>query len=501
MRVPLAIPKNALKVYTPSEFTVSMPSERGRTIKCEDMTIGEELGPSCGELCLDVIIQQFTKQPDLINKLGPVHRITVYESLSEELPLQQCIELIEDDGYWMRRVFHRWSDVQDFKDNSGNWRKYYLERHLQEYIQEQSPEYYDTDKIASDVRLLAPYIIDLDITELKARETPAPSEEEPEAPPAYCADHFPLDCVIRYLPKLETLRVKYNPKHLGEKFTWELLSMSIEDCRWLGRGIKQIPNLRILCIHRSFLGDKEIQPLLQELATYAPWFNDRKIIVDASDSKILKLPCNCIGDLGARGIAYGLMQEGSAPLKYLDMRLNPLKEEGITSLLSGLIRIRKPETLIIAAVEAFAEGALRIAEAVNLQRSIHVLDITANKLGAEGGEWLNSSMVHNQMITSIDCRETGIPEEIVQKIQEMATRNEERGTPPVELLHIQSEEVIPRVFSFALTESEIALQDAKDAEYKRKREEAERRRQLELSMTEQLTEEQEKVLEENLEEE
>lgn len=44
---------------------------------------------------------------------------------------------------------------------------------------------------------------------------------------------------------------------------------------------------------------------------------------------------------------------------------------------------------------------------MNLQRSIHVLDITANKLGAEGGEWLNSSMVHNQMITSIDCRETG----------------------------------------------------------------------------------------------
>lgn len=90
---------------------------------------------------------------------------------------------------------------------------------------------------------LAPYIIDLDITELKARETPAPSEEEPEAPPAYCADHFPLDCVIRYLPKLETLRVKYNPKHLGEKFTWELLSMSIEDCRWLGRGIKQVQKL------------------------------------------------------------------------------------------------------------------------------------------------------------------------------------------------------------------------------------------------------------------
>ncbi|XP_026470613.1 dynein regulatory complex subunit 5-like [Ctenocephalides felis] len=470
MRVPLAIPKNALKVYTPSEFTVSMPSERGRTIKCEDMTIGEELGPSCGELCLDVIIQQFTKQPDLINKLGPVHRITVYESLSEELPLQQCIELIEDDGYWMRRVFHRWSDVQDFKDNSGNWRKYYLERHLQEYIQEQSPEYYDTDKIASDVRLLAPYIIDLDITELKARETPAPSEEEPEAPPAYCADHFPLDCVIRYLPKLETLRVKYNPKHLGEKFTWELLSMSIEDCRWLGRGIKQIPNLRILCIHRSFLGDKEIQPLLQELATYAPLeeldfsycrignqggLMIGKLLSMHPTLKILKLPCNCIGDLGARGIAYGLMQEGSAPLKYLDMRLNPLKEEGITSLLSGLIRIRKPETLIIAAVEAFAEGALRIAEAVNLQRSIHVLDITANKLGAEGGEWLNSSMVHNQMITSIDCRET--------ERDRSAGRQGRR-------IQAQAEE-------------------------------AERRRQLELSMTEQLTEEQEKVLEENLEEE
>lgn len=47
------------------------------------------------------------------------------------------------------------------------------------------------------------------------------------------------------------------------------------------------------------------------------------------------------------------------------MRLNPLKEEGITSLLSGLIRIRKPETLIIAAVEAFAEGALRVSYMIN----------------------------------------------------------------------------------------------------------------------------------------
>lgn len=82
------------------------------------------------------------------------------------------------------------------------------------------------------------------------------------------------------------------------------------------------------------MGDKEIQPLLQELATYAPLeeldfsycrignqggLMIGKLLSMHPTLKILKLPCNCIGDLGARGIAYGLMQEGSAPLKYLGL--------------------------------------------------------------------------------------------------------------------------------------------------------------------------------------
>lgn len=77
----------------------------------------------------------------------------------------------------------------------------------------------------------------------------------------------------------------------------------------------------------------------------------------------------------------------------------------------------------------------------------------------------------------------------MSRIQELASRNEENGPPPLDSLHVQSEEIIPRVFSFALTESEIALQDAKEAEYRRKKEEAERKRLEELMLAEQSTEE------------
>lgn len=44
--------------------------------------------------------------------------------------------------------------------------------------------------------------------------------------------------------------------------------------------------------------------------------------------KILRLGDNKIGPDGAAGIVFGLLQERSAPLKILDLRLNPLMDAG-----------------------------------------------------------------------------------------------------------------------------------------------------------------------------
>lgn len=44
--------------------------------------------------------------------------------------------------------------------------------------------------------------------------------------------------------------------------------------------------------------------------------------------KELHLVNNGIGPNGLAGIVHGLLQDSSAPLKYLNLRLNPLRDEG-----------------------------------------------------------------------------------------------------------------------------------------------------------------------------
>lgn len=59
------------------------------------MTVGDDLGPTCSDLCLEMLIKEFTKKPNILANLRDTDKAAIYASLSEEIPLKQCIELVQ----------------------------------------------------------------------------------------------------------------------------------------------------------------------------------------------------------------------------------------------------------------------------------------------------------------------------------------------------------------------------------------------------------------------
>lgn len=83
----------------------------------------------------------------------------------------------------------------------------------------------------------------MDIQQLiPSRPTNASEEDSTtDAPLTYPADHFNLRIALHCLPKLESLRIRYGAKKLGDQFEWYKLKVSIEDGRKLGQGILELP--------------------------------------------------------------------------------------------------------------------------------------------------------------------------------------------------------------------------------------------------------------------
>ena len=140
MRIPHTISLNYFKEYTPSEVAANLITDSKRKIKSENVTWDEFLPPSLKELCVKVIVDNFENRI-LLKELPLWDRNFLLEILPTDLPLPLVVTHIDNGIYWKRKVQDRWKNESNYcQDYDFNWKRMFLEKHVQEAIEGMTPE-------------------------------------------------------------------------------------------------------------------------------------------------------------------------------------------------------------------------------------------------------------------------------------------------------------------------------------------------------------------------
>lgn len=95
--------------------------------------------------------------------------------------------------------------MNDVNNYGGSWKRLYLERHMQEHIENLNPEYLVQSEVESLVHLSSPYVKRLNIWQLRPSRSPDFTEEDD----CECSteiestDHIKLEPFIKGLVNLE----------------------------------------------------------------------------------------------------------------------------------------------------------------------------------------------------------------------------------------------------------------------------------------------------------
>lgn len=124
------------------------------------------------------------------------------------------------------------------------------------------------------------------------------------------------------------------------------------------------------------------------------------------------------------GLAFAILQESSAPVSHLDLRLNPLGHEGCTAIMRALVRTDKLVRVSLASCGFDTQTAVFVGAMLCLNSSLKWLDISNNWLYEEGGESILEALQgNNRTIEWLDLRETDIPREYMVRINRYLLRN------------------------------------------------------------------------------
>ncbi|KAL0269702.1 UNVERIFIED_CONTAM: hypothetical protein PYX00_007340 [Menopon gallinae] len=425
MKITTTINRNMFKEYLPSKMALSLQAEVKRSIKSEDLVWGDNDPPRLTELALRVIASRFASSK-ILDELNCADKHFVLEILPTNLPLRLMVEQLDDGIYWKRRVCDRWKDRTNHVEDYGfNWKRMYMERHVQELVESFTPEGFDIDRVNEMCRLASDYVFKLDLRQLKIIQQVQEEEDLFIAPE--CFDHIDLSPIISGLKNLTELHIEFGLKHIGSNYKKSLFEMSNEDCKNIGEGVSRAENLKVLHIHQSLIDDSKVMSLLTSMVgnTSLKKFEITNCLISdngalaiakylrgRSNLEELNLSNNKIGPLGIQSLAYVLTQEDTTPIKTLNLKFNSFGHDGFEFLASALIRdIPKVENLNLSCCNLDEESGILLGEMMKRNNVIRELVLSCNRFGEKGGRAIESGMEENKTITHLDLRMTEIPEE------------------------------------------------------------------------------------------
>nr|XP_034188153.1 dynein regulatory complex subunit 5-like [Osmia lignaria] len=405
MRIPYAVPRNVFEAYKCSDETMRLSSERDRSIRAEDEFWDEKNVTSLKVLALSVIASTWKDNPILEELPTCEDRDMLMEILPIDLPFKLVITKIEDEQYWERCSRNRW-EHNNPADHGDSWRQLYCEGHLCEYLENFEPSYFESqqEKCEETIQLVQNYVHTLVLRTLRPTkkrtkffddEDPCVVEEEP-------VHHIPFAIILPQLPHLTEIRINFEVVYMNDGFEWRDFEFSVEDCMALGKGIHACPKLRKFTLSRSNLDQPRAAALLQGILG-----NEHIEEIDFShcklgdkgayaigeflrvhkNLKIIHLANNDIGPEGVSGIMNGLLKREDSILKHLNLKLNPLLDDGVVHVCAYLLRKDSLEVLDLSACGITADGGAALAEVFgsgSLSFETFSLDVSNNDFNETG---------------------------------------------------------------------------------------------------------------------
>ncbi|XP_011701504.1 PREDICTED: T-complex-associated testis-expressed protein 1-like isoform X2 [Wasmannia auropunctata] len=342
-------------------------------------------------------------------------------------------------------AFKRW-EHNDPGEHGGSWRRLYCERHLAEYLETLQPNYFEPQREYDKLTLLKNHIHVIRLRSLvpTKKQTKRDNEESDESIlEEDVAHHIPMAVVLPQFPHLTEIYLNFGMIYMNDGFEWRDFEFSLEDCLSLGEGIKASPKLKKFSLTRSNLDQPRVAAILQGMVS-----NDNIEELDLSHCKlmdngahavgaflsmhrklrILHLANNNIGPNGVSGIVHGLMKASSTALKNLDLRLNPLENEGTNHICALLVRIKTLETLNISGCELGPEDGIALADVLSsgcVELEVLSLDVSNNNFGFTAGESFEAAVSSCPYIIHLDGRMCNFSKESECSITESAHRNKQ----------------------------------------------------------------------------
>nr|XP_031832237.1 dynein regulatory complex subunit 5 [Nomia melanderi] len=442
MKVPHSVPKNVFQVYRCSYETTRLSSERDRTLRSEDVLWDENRVPSLRSLALLAIAAAWKDNPILEQLPTSEDRNELIEILPTDLPFELTIATIEDERYWERCSRDKW-ETNELSDHGNSWRQRYCEGVFREYLESLEPSFFETQREECErkIRLVRSYVHAIRIRSLRpTRKAKPPDEGDPCDAEEDVVHHIPMGLILPQLHRLTEIYINFGVIYMDDGFEWRDFRFSLEDCLGLGEGAKACPKLSKFTLCRSNLDQPRAAALLQgllenqnitEIDFSHCKLGDRGAFVlgeflSMHNARVLRLVNNNIGPKGASGLVHGTMKREPV-LKHLDLRLNPLQDDGIAHLCAYLLRTDSLEILNVSGCGIKAAGGTALSEVLSSGCNLKTLslDVSNNDFGQAVGEIFEAAFRSIPFIVRFDARMCNFSARSEYSIYESVLRNRE----------------------------------------------------------------------------
>ncbi|XP_068157761.1 dynein regulatory complex subunit 5 [Drosophila tropicalis] len=389
---------------------------------------------SLRHLVLDAIVENWSELPLYRQLTRREDRNYILSHLdTQTLPLQLLSSYIHDDFFWQRCYAERWrsAPIQP-RGRERPWINIYMERHVQEFIENMQTVDYELEgegNVQATLDICGAYINQLEINQL-----------QPASPTNDNNDHIPLDYLLSNLPDLQRLRLSYSTKTAGINYQIGCNQLTPKDILLLVKGLSQCHELRQFCIHNTKLMPYQLRLLAHSLDKGCHHL-----------STLSLLHC-AVGDAGIRGFletcgkeSFGILtvldltnnritEEGAyilsrtlrhVPLKRLVLRLNPIQSDGAAAIFHTLqaMPIREIDLSSCGITASITKLFMML---ICQHTTLLDIDLSNNTMGEDFGKHLMKIMSSNKVLEELDLRNTGLSLTMRRKFQEILLRNIER---------------------------------------------------------------------------
>ncbi|KAH9279129.1 Protein NLRC3 [Echinococcus granulosus] len=136
-----------------------------RRFIAEDLTHNPDVVPSLADLVIKQIIENFSFNYSALPHLNKEQLQHVLDALPTDIPLRVVAHTISDEAFWQRMSLSRWP-VVDVVKHGNSWKCAFFEKYLEQMIHEYVPDQTYPVWIEEAVQFGATYVRRLDVKEL-----------------------------------------------------------------------------------------------------------------------------------------------------------------------------------------------------------------------------------------------------------------------------------------------------------------------------------------------